>query len=90
MQARFIRIGERLVAFGPAQVGMPWVRSLGHGLWEMRLTGRDGIARAVYFAAEKRRLVVVRVFVKKTQQTPAREIELALRRVQDWKNDQEI
>lgn len=49
-------------------------------LWEMRMRGRDGIARAVYVTAMGRRVVVVRVFVKKTQKTPRREIELALRR----------
>ena len=46
----------------------------------MRPTGRNGIARALYVAARSRRVVVVRVFVKKTRRTPRREIELALRR----------
>ena len=46
----------------------------------MRLRGRDGIARALYVAATGRRVVIVRVFVKKTQQTPNREIDLALSR----------
>jgi hypothetical protein len=46
----------------------------------MRLKGRAGIARALYFARVGRRLCVVRVFVKKTEQTPRREIALALRR----------
>ncbi len=40
-------------------------------LWELRLTGRDGIARALYVTAIRRRVVVVRAFVKKTQKTPA-------------------
>jgi phage-related protein len=51
-------------------------------LWELRLTGRDGIARALYFTAIGRRVVVVRAFVKKTQ-TPPAEIELALRRAKE-------
>ena len=46
----------------------------------MRLSGRDGISRALYVAARGRRVVVVRVFVKKTWRTPRREIALALRR----------
>jgi phage-related protein len=90
MQARFLRIGEQLIENGPLHVGMPWVRSLGRGLWEMRLTGRDGIARAVYFVADEARLIVVRAFVKKTEKTPPQEIELALRRMKDWKDDQSI
>ena len=39
-------------------------------LWELRLTGRDGIARALYVTAIGRRMVVVRAFVKKTQKRP--------------------
>lgn len=49
----------------------------------MRLTGRDGIARVLYVAAMAQRVVVVRIFVKKTQKTPRAEIELALRRAKD-------
>jgi phage-related protein len=49
----------------------------------MRLKGRDGIARAVYVTALGRRVVIVRVFVKKTQQTPHSEIDLALRRAKE-------
>jgi phage-related protein len=44
----------------------------------MRLKGRDGISRALYVTATVLRVVVVRAFVKKTQKTPHREIELAL------------
>lgn len=47
-------------------------------LWEMRMKGKDGISRAVYVTAKGHRVVVVRVFVKKTQKTPRREIEIAL------------
>lgn len=46
----------------------------------MRLGGRDGIARVLYVVATEPRVVVVRVFVKKTRCTPRREIEIALRR----------
>jgi phage-related protein len=46
----------------------------------MRLKGRDGIARALYVTAGQRRVVIIRVFMKKTQKTPRREIELALAR----------
>jgi phage-related protein len=49
----------------------------------LRLTGRDGIARALYVTAIGSRVVVVRAFVKKTQKTPRAEIELALRRAKD-------
>jgi phage-related protein len=47
------------------------------------MTGKDGIARALYVTAGDRRVVVVRVFLKKTRKTPRREIELALRRAKE-------
>lgn len=83
MQARFVRIAELLRAFGPQQVGLPHVRPLESKLWEMRMQGRDGIARAVYAAVHGRRLLVLHVFVKKTQTTPRAAIETALRRLED-------
>ncbi len=56
----------------------------------MRLKGRGGIARALYFARVGRRLCVVRVFVKKTEQTPRREIALALRRIAEVEANEDV
>jgi phage-related protein len=53
----------------------------------MRLRGKDGISRALYVTAQAQRVVVVRVFIKKTEKTPRREIELALRRAQEVEDD---
>lgn len=83
MQARFLHIAELLQEFGPQHVGMPHVRPLGSKLWEMRLSGKAGIGRAIYIAMRERRLVVLHVFVKKTQKTPPRAIELALARAKE-------
>lgn len=80
IQADFLHVAGMLEEAGPHKVGMPLIRRLEGKLWEMRLRGRGGIARAVYLAASGRRLVVVRFFAKKTRATPRREIELALRR----------
>ena len=68
---------------GLPNVHEPYVKHLAGPLWEMRMRGRDGIARAVYVTATGQRVVVVRVFVKKTQKTPRREIELALKRAKE-------
>lgn len=84
MYADFLHIAELLEEFGPHKVGMPHVAPLERKLWEMRMRGRDGIARAIYFAAHGQRLIVVRAFVKKTPKTPRREIEIAYTRMQGW------
>ena len=83
MRARFVRISELIAAVGIDRVGAPHVRHLTGPLWEMRLRGREGISRALYVTVRDKRVVVVRVFVKKTRRTPRREIELALRRARE-------
>jgi len=50
----------------------------------MRMTGRDGISRAIYVTASGRRVVVLRAFIKKTRKTPRSEIELANRRAREF------
>lgn len=83
MRARFRRIVELIQGYGLEQVHEPHVKHLEGPLWEMRMKGKDGISRAVYVTAQGQRVVIVRVFVKKTQKTPRREIEVALRRVRE-------
>jgi phage-related protein len=83
MQARFLRLAERVASAGLESLSEPHVKHLEGKLWELRLTGRDGIARALDVTAIGRRVVVVRAFVKKTQKTPRAEIELALRRAKE-------
>jgi len=83
IRARFVHISRLIEEFGLENVREPHVKHLQGPLWEMRMRGRDGIARALYVAAIRRRVVVVRVFVKKTQKTPAGEIELALKRARE-------
>ncbi len=83
MQARFLRIVSVIESRGLEQVHEPYVKHLQGKLWEMRPIGGDGISRALYVAASGQRVVVVRVFIKKTQKTPAREIRLALERAKD-------
>ena len=80
MRARFARICELIATTGLDRMGAPHVRHLTGPLWEMRLSGRDGIARALYVTGRGRRVVVVRAFAKKTRRTPRREIKLALSR----------
>jgi phage-related protein len=81
MRARFTRICSLIEAFGLSAMGMPHVRHVDGPVWEMRLSGRAGIARALSVVMGRRRVVVVRVFVKKTQRTPSSEVALAIERV---------
>jgi phage-related protein len=80
MRARLARIADLIEGMGLEHVGEPHVKHVEGRLWEMRLKGRSGIARVLYVAASGFRVIVVRVFVKKTEKTPRREIVLALAR----------
>jgi len=85
MRARFVHICRLIEEFGLERVREPHIKHLQGRLWEMRMKGRDGISRAIYVTGSGQRVVVVRVFIKKTQRTPASEIELALRRANEVK-----
>ena len=83
IQARFKRMVLLIGEFGLHRLPSKYVSHLEGRLWELRMKGKDGIARALYVAASGQRVVVVRVFTKKTQKAPRREIELALKRAED-------
>jgi phage-related protein len=83
MRARLARMAEVIGQNGVAHLPRDWVKHLGDKLWELRLTGKDGIARAIYVTATGQRVVIVRIFVKKTQKTPPRELELARQRAKE-------
>lgn len=83
MRARFSRIAALIEAVGLEKVREPHIKHLEGPLWEIRMQAKGGIARALYVTAHEKRVVVVRVFVKKTEKTPRRDIELALRRAKE-------
>ncbi len=83
IRAKFEHIVRLIGEFGLEQVHEPYIKHLDGPLWEMRMKGRDGIARAIYVTAREKRVVVVRAFRKKTQKTPRREITLALKRAEE-------
>lgn len=58
--ARFIRVGELIQLLGLERVREPHVKHLEGPLWEIRVKGKDGIARALYVVAQGRRVIVVR------------------------------
>lgn len=77
MRARLVRISALIEANGLRSLPAEATKHLEGALWGFRITGRDGISRAIYLTASGRRVVIVRVFIKKTQKTPRNELELA-------------
>jgi phage-related protein len=83
IRASFQRIVELIRAHGLERMREPHLKHLDGPLWEMRLKGKSGIARAVYVTATGMRIVVVHVFTKKTQKTPRKEIAQALKKAKE-------
>ena len=69
-QAAFLRLVARIEAVGLERVGHPHVKHLRDKLWEMRFSGRDGIARAIYVTIVGQRVIVVHAFVKRAKRRP--------------------
>ena len=86
MRAVYARITERIEQFGP-NLGMPFTRSLGDALFEIRARGHEGIGRALFCTVVGREVVVLHAFVKKSQKTPLKELELARRRLKEVRRE---
>jgi phage-related protein len=83
MRTRFVRLTRLIEDIGFQALPRDSVKHLEARLWELRMTGRDGISRAIYLTASGQRVVILRVFVKKTQKTPPRELDIARQRAKD-------
>ena len=80
--ARFVRYAERMETYGP-NLGMPHTRPMGDGLFELRLKAAEGIARVFFCTVIERQIVVLHQFVKKSEKTPKRELQIAWNRMRE-------
>lgn len=85
LQARIIRLMEAVESIGLEQMREPHVKHLEGKLWELRAKATEGIARGIYVTMTGRRVVVLHVFVKKSQKTPGVALAIARQRMKDIK-----
>ncbi|OAI47106.1 hypothetical protein AYO45_01630 [Gammaproteobacteria bacterium SCGC AG-212-F23] len=83
--ARYFKLTELMEEYG-ANLGMPHTDALGDGLFELRVKGKEGIARVFYCTMVNKRIFMLHCFIKKTQKTPKRELQLARKRMQEVKH----
>jgi phage-related protein len=83
LRAKFERIVALIRAKGLEQVREPYVKHLEGKLWEMRMSGRDGIARSIYVTASGKRIVILHSFIKKTDKTPRGALDIARARAKE-------
>jgi phage-related protein len=83
--ARFVRYAERMEVYGP-DLGMPHTRSMGDGLFELRLKAAEGIGRVFYCTLVGSRIMMLHQFVKKSERAPRKELAIARRRMKEVKD----
>ena len=84
--ADFFALRDTMMEKGP-NIGMPYTRAMGEGLFEMRLDAKNNIGRVFYCTVTKHEIMVLHCFVKKTRKTPDRELQLARKRLKEVKQN---
>ena len=87
IRAAYLRLTELLIEFG-MDLRLPHSRAMGDGLFELRPKGKEGIARIFYCTLVGKQIVILHGFIKKTQETPHKELMTALQRMKEVKNAQ--
>ena len=82
IQARYIHLTERMLTIG-ANLGMPHTKAMGGGLFELRIKSVEGIGRVLYCTVVKKKIVMLHSFIKKSQKSPKKELEIAKKRMKE-------
>lgn len=82
--SNLLHILDIIEEFGP-NIGKPYTASMGHGLFEIRARGKEGIGRSLFCTVTGKEIIILNSFIKKTQKTPRKEIELARKRMKELK-----
>ena len=85
LAARYVVLTRRMVAIGP-NLGEPHTKAYGDGLFELRLKGAEGIARVFFCTLIGKRIVMLHSFIKKSDRTPKRELDVAQTRLKEIKH----
>lgn len=80
--ANFLRIVELIEQFGPT-IGRPHTAPLANGMFEIRVKGKEGIARAVCCTRRNRQIIVLTTAIKKGSRIHARHMDTARRRMKE-------
>lgn len=88
IQARMLRLLE-LVELHGVYLGAPHSKPLGNGLFEIRAKAKEGIGRSLFCYIDGNKVVVLVAFVKKSQKTPKKELQLARNRLKEVKGHEQ-
>lgn len=75
-EIRLLQTGEKPVHARP-------LKTVGRGVWELRISEKAGQFRVIYVTKRRERIYVLHAFQKKTRRTPQKDIELARTRFKE-------
>jgi phage-related protein len=84
-KAKYVFVSDLLEEHGIV-VKEPYVKPITgyRKLFEIRIKDKANIHRILYFAFTGRKFILLHGFTKKTERTPIREIEIAVKRMEDF------
>ena len=83
--AKMLHIFE-LIEMAGAKLGEPYTKPLNNGLFEVRAKAQEGIGRSIYCYQKGQKIIILHTFVKKSQKTPKKDLEIALKRKKEIDN----
>lgn len=84
-QTKVLRLFQYFKEYGLSAI-LPHTKKLtGTPLWEIRIIGKDNI-RVLYVVPTKNVVLILHGFIKKSQKTPVKEIQIAIDRYREWIN----
>ncbi len=84
--ARYLRLTDLMCEFG-SNLGMPHTKSLDGGLFELRVKGKEGVARIFFCTKIGRKIIMLHSFIKKSQKTPKKDLKIAKTRMSEVMNN---
>lgn len=88
IRARCFLLLDRMKSDGP-NLGFPYTRKIvgTEAIFEVRGKAKEGIGRVLYCTVIGNKIIVLHAFVKKTQKTPKKDIDLAVSRYKELRNE---
>ncbi len=86
LSAKYFHLTDLMLEFG-ADLGMPHTKAMSDGLCELRVKGKEGIARVFYCTIVGKRIIMLHGFIKKSPKTPTIELRKAQQRLSEIKNE---
>ena len=86
LSAKYFHLTDLMIEFG-ANLGIPHTKPMSTGLFELRVKGKEGIARVFYCTKVGKRIIMLYGFIKKTPKTSPKDLRKAERRFKEVKNE---